>query len=221
MTIMLTGHSTKYGAGITLWGDYRDLDHLRDTIYHLADDDALGGQLTHYVLGLAYDVRHAAQGDRLEETFGFDELDSVTYRGVQILWPYFLTQVSLLRRAAAHKVTTKAHQADLMRLESVAEEALVAYDAEVGRQCLERLPLLGQLPADYLVEFSTEVTREYVCEGPAGKQRFRKLPDVLSRLSSLSPEYREFRQKLKDIAKEQGCRPEELSNKVEWPSFKW
>jgi len=34
---MLTGKTTKYGAGITLYGDYWDLHNLYETIHFLAN----------------------------------------------------------------------------------------------------------------------------------------------------------------------------------------
>lgn len=60
-------------AGITISGDFDDLDALVDAIYDVTvsdyDEDLTKSDLRYLsisirVLGLAYDVRHAAQGDR-------------------------------------------------------------------------------------------------------------------------------------------------------------
>ena len=130
--IMIFIQPTRYGAGITLWGDPFDLDHIRDTIYACADETIWGEPVAFFLLALAYDVRHACQGDRLEKQFSSDGVDTVTYRGVQILWPYFLVQLGFLRKAAGYQSTTKAQQADIYRLEHETENALISYDASVG-----------------------------------------------------------------------------------------
>lgn len=62
---MLLAHATKYGAGITLASDFLALRSLHETIHYLAAED---GPLSHphveYLLGLAYDLRHAYQGNK-------------------------------------------------------------------------------------------------------------------------------------------------------------
>lgn len=218
---MLFAKPTRYGAGVELWGDPRDLEHLRDTVYHLADAATLGEQVSDFLLELAYDVRHAFQRDRLEREFGVDSLDKVACRGVQIVWPIFLVQVSLLRRAAGLKPTTGAHQADIYRLEYEAEQALVTYDAAVGGECVPLIPLAGDLPRDYLVEYISCWARDYVEQGSAGKARFKKLPVLLRSLWWVGDEYKAFAAHLKTTAAEQGCQPSELTDGSKWREFRW
>ena len=218
---MLLLEPTEGAAGVTLWGDCLDLDGLRETIYHLADEETLGGPVSEFLLGLAYDVRHASQGDRLEQEIGTDPIERVGYRGVRILWPFFLVQLSLLRAAASYKPTRSEHQADLYRLEGIANDALVEYDSVAGRACIELLPALGNLPKDYLVEFISVLARRYVSEGKSGKPRFRKLPALLRQVWWMSDEYEAFKAKLESVAREKGCSPHELGDSGEWPDFRW
>lgn len=217
---MLMVHPTRYGAGVTLWGDAHDLAHLRDTIYDLSDEEAVGPALSALLLGLAYDVRHAYQRDRLEQTIGLGDLDATRYRGCQILWPYFLVQVSLLRHAAGYRPTTAGHQADLYRLEAATAAALQEADAQVAQACLELLPHVGDLPHGYLVSFIDVQVRHYL-SGPGGKRRLARLPALLRSLQWLGPEYREYERQLKLIAEEKGCQPADLEDAGEWPEFRW
>ena len=78
---MLVAEATKYGAGITVYGDYWDLRELHETIHYLSESSPLKNHLSDFVIGLAYDIRHAYQKDRKEKIFGHDEYDKLTYRG--------------------------------------------------------------------------------------------------------------------------------------------
>ena len=62
--LMIFSKPTKYGAGIELYGDYQDLNSLRQTILDLSDSPALNDGADEFVLGLAYEVRHAYEGAR-------------------------------------------------------------------------------------------------------------------------------------------------------------
>ena len=120
---MLIGRPTKYGAGITLAGDYIDLRDLRETIHYFASDEGpLPPHHGEFVQGLAYDVRHAYQGDRRVETVD-SQIANSTYFAVDIIWPIFLVQVAMLRAVASYIPTERTHQANLYRLEACVEHA--------------------------------------------------------------------------------------------------
>ena len=64
---MLKVKLTKNYAGVTISGDYNDLDHLYDSIYYLIHGEPISiGEYTmqNHLYGFLYDVRHAYQGDR-------------------------------------------------------------------------------------------------------------------------------------------------------------
>lgn len=65
---MFIARPTANYAGIEIDGDYEDFDALQDAIYDISDVEynaCLGyGGVTQWFLGLAYDIRHAKQGDR-------------------------------------------------------------------------------------------------------------------------------------------------------------
>lgn len=65
---MFIAEPTANYAGIVIKGDYEDFNALQDAIYDIADTEyntCLGyGAVSEWFLGLAYDIRHAKQGDR-------------------------------------------------------------------------------------------------------------------------------------------------------------
>jgi hypothetical protein len=122
---MLISEPTKYGAGVAIYGDYLDLKSLHQTIQDLCSNSPLSGKIEEFMLGLAYEIRHAYQRDREKENFGRDEYDQVRYRGVKLLWPVVMFQTSLLRWSAGFQPTTKNHQANLYRIEQCLESALI------------------------------------------------------------------------------------------------
>lgn len=64
---MLKVELTENYAGVTIYGDYNDLDFLYDSINYLINgDSSSGGEYTmqNHLYAFLYDVRHAYQGDR-------------------------------------------------------------------------------------------------------------------------------------------------------------
>jgi hypothetical protein len=203
-------------------GDYWDLRSVHETIHKLAAGKPLDGTgLSDFVLGLAYDIRHAYQGDREKERFGFDDLDTVEYRGVKVFWTVIIPQLGFLRWAAGFHATSKKDQANLFMLESCVESALEEYDREAGKMALDLVTVFQGMSPNYHTQYIHEVTRQYLCEGRSGKARFRILPEMLRRMSPISEEYRQFASFLEGKAKEKGCTPGELSDRSDWPEFKW
>ncbi len=218
---MLIAKPTKLGAGLAIYGDYWDLCSLYETIHQLTAGSPLAGDIGDFMLGLAYDIRHAYQRDREEESFGNDEYDMVTYRGEKILWPIFLFQIALLRWSAAYQPTNKEQQANLYRLEHCAESCLKEYDALIAPKCMEWLESFSGVSNEYLTTYVPEACYRYIFETSGGKARFKKLPAVLHSLDSFSKEYNEFKIWIESVAKEKDCAPRELHNIQEWPDFKW
>jgi hypothetical protein len=218
---MLISRPTKYGSGITLYGDYLDLQNLYETISYLSTGGPLTPYQEEFLLHLAYDVRDAFQGDRKEEYFGFDEHSKVRYFGVDVLWPIFLVQVGALRWSAGYHETDSEYQANLYRLESCAEYALMKNDEKTGLKCMEWLKSFPGFWDSLLVEFISYCSKRFIMETKQGKSRFKKLPEYLYMISPISDECKAFHDEMEKLAKQQGCKPEELSNTEEFPEFKW
>ncbi len=217
---MLFTVPTKHAAGVTLWGDYNDLRDLHDTIHVLTENSPFNQGIKDTILGLAYDVRHAYQGDREEKQFGFDEYDKVKYRGVKVLWPVILFQANVLRCSAAFQPTTKGQQANLYRLEQSIEDSLRDTDSGIAAPCIEFLNSPLFITDDYYCLFIGIAANRYV-EGAGGKTRFRKLPGILNSFHQTSEEYKVFAAQLEATAKKQNCSPHALEDMSEGPDFKW
>ena len=216
---MLTSAPTKFGAGITLYGDFLDLDTLHQTIHKIACDGLAEEHIANFMLGLAYDVRKAKEKQREVRTLGSEDEDSVKYKGVDVLWPYFLVQVTLLRHYAGYRDTDRRDQACLYLLESCAITSLLAHDPKVGKECAELFLNFPDPPNDYLFQYFDDRARRFV--GIPEKKRFRELPALLRSLWWMSSEYEAFAAKLKQQAEKLGCSPQELRDKREWPNFRW
>jgi hypothetical protein len=220
---MLFSEPTKYGAGLYLYGDYNDLRSLYATIHELWGEETANNPFYGYLMSLAYEIRYAYQGMRMKYTGPMELITPETgvYYGFPALWPQFLVQLKLLRDSASFKPTNREQQANLYLLEYCAEHALRTYDLAVGVESFERYLALPNFPSNYLTQYIEDRVRSYVCEGKAGKARFRKLPDILRSLSDYSAEYRDFKNALTRIAKEKNCGVEELCDPRPLCEFKW
>lgn len=218
---MLSSQPTKYGAGITLAGDYADLADLHETIHYLASETGpLPPHHDEFALGLAYDVRKAYEGERRTGPTATPH-GSADYYAVDILWPAFLVQVAMLRTTAGYLPTNRTHQANLYRLEACAESALLQMDLAVGSICMRWLAQYAPLPDNFLLEFVSQQTREFVFGATAGKARFRRLPTILDDISTFSPKYKDFERFMSEQAAKQNARPQDLWDFSEWPDFRW
>ncbi|WP_051327171.1 DUF6904 family protein [Desulfatibacillum aliphaticivorans] len=218
---MIISEPTRYGAGMYLYGDYWDLHSLHKLIHRLADGYPIEGELVDFLLSLAYEIRHAYQGDRLEESFGFDELDQVNYRGVPLLWPVLIPQIGLLRWAAAYHPTSKKDQATLLILEHCVEDSLIEYDKSIGDCVYDLRTMFDWLNKDYYVQFVYKCAYSYLFDSKGGKARFKRLPLVLRMMHPSSNEYRIFAEHLESRATELGTSPHNLQDWSTWPDFRW
>ncbi len=220
---MIFSKPTKLGAGITIYGDQHDLSALHETIHRLAEREPLLGFIDEFVLGLAYEVRHAYQGDREVVRLPADMVEQETsvYFAFPTLWPIFLYQLGLLRWAAGFQPTTSSIQSDLYRLEACAEVSLTDYDPFVAKSSLEWLRSFQPPKRDYVQQYFDNCALQYVITGKPGKGRFKGLPQILRMLSSFSEEYREFERHMEGIAKEKHCHVADLRDVEPWPEFEW
>jgi hypothetical protein len=218
---MLYATPTPHGAGILLSGDDRDLESFHETIHYLTRGVPLGGEFDNLVLGLAYDVRKAMENQReavpVQTEFG----DKLHYKGVRILWPTFLLQLALLRRAAAFHPTTREIQSNIFRAESCTESSLIEYDRETGRRVMDWYERFNGLPTGYAHQYVEVVDKEFIVHSSNGKNRFRNLPNVLLMLDPLSDEYTEFEYEIKSKGAEIPHPYKELRVEIDFPEFDW
>ncbi len=217
---MLLVTTTEHNGGITLWGDYWDLTSLYGTVHDLVENSNHNEETAEGLLALAYDIRKSYERRREERAFGEDEYDSVLYKGERHFWPIILFQLRVLRGMASYQPTTKEQQANLYRLESCLEKALVEVDPAIGRECIDWLNMPLQLPVGYHTLYLTEVIRKYVSiTDPAS--RFASLPMSLRSMDPLSSEYRVFSSAIEQQAKDLGGKVRDLVDNTDLPDFEW
>ncbi len=216
---MLTGISTTHDAGIGIYGDYHDLEFLHETVHHLCDHPNVEQPLGEFALGFAYEVRKSFEGSRETKTFETGR-GRVKYFGAKNLWPNFLVQVGLLRSFAKVQPTSAAHHSQLYLLEHLTEKALAEKNVETARFCREWLSHFPGVTRDYIALFIEEGTWRFVFE-TAPNKRLASLPALLRSFHWFSDEYRLFEKQVRAEAKKQGCDPQNLGKKREWPDFKW
>jgi hypothetical protein len=216
---MLTGISTTHDAGIGIYGDHNDLECLNETIHHLCDHPNVEGHLGEFALGFAYEVRKSLEGARETKVFGSGR-ERVKYFGTKNLWPYYLVQVGLLRSFSKVQPTSAIDHSELYLLEHITEKALADKNGETARFCREWLSHFPGFTRDYITLFVEEGTWNFVFKTPP-KQRLASLPGLLRSFHWFSDEYRTFEKTVRAEAKKQGCDPQGLGRKRDWPKFKW
>lgn len=121
---MLGYRLLKNPAGILLIGDYTSLKGLYEIVHDVDERSPLTKTKDDSFLGLAYDVRHAFEGQRqvINPPSGFEKI-GIRY-GVEIIWPEILLQQRMLRASLAFIDHSRMHQAITYALEAVIEDAL-------------------------------------------------------------------------------------------------
>ena len=174
---MLAYKLTPHHAGIALWGDFSTLHRLHTFVHHVVNNSCFISEKDGLMLGLAYDLRKAFQGQRsTEHQTVFDNERYQTY-GVEILWPVLLIQICILRKAMAYMACSKLDQAIMFELEHVVESAIrEAIPAKAGT-VIHHLQLL-QGESYTSLDRTLDSRCRYFIELPAPK-RLRQLPELL------------------------------------------
>ena len=218
---MLMSEPTKYGAGISIFGDFFDLADIHESIHYLASEAGpLSPHHGEFLLELAYDIRKAYQGARRIESMHAPR-GAVEYYSVDVLWPIFLVQLGMLRTAAGYLPTRREHQANLYRLEACAESALLKMDPAVGAMCMRWLSHSSLFADGFLLDFVSMQAKDFIFGAKQGKARFRRLPAVLDDISPFSQKYRDFERYMSEEAAKQNSRPQDLMDLSAWPDFQW
>ncbi|AJD54346.1 hypothetical protein SAMN02744133_10869 [Thalassospira xiamenensis M-5 = DSM 17429] len=147
---MLAGEKTEYLAGLTIWGDAWDLRTACNVIHEIGGDDD-------FLVSLAYDLRHAHQGDRMQDQAILFDDNKVIY-GEQVLWPAFALQVACLRREAGFMRTTAQQQSMLYNLEFVLETTLLQAFPDKWKKILSVAAEIAHYPDNIAKNIDTRLT---------------------------------------------------------------
>jgi len=215
---MLTSNPTNYGTGIEIFGDYHDLSFLHSQLHELAgEDDNVPGYWN--LVNLAYDVRHAFQGDSLKKDFGFSDLP-IKYLGFTYYWIDIILVINVLRQRCAYVPTSKPTQSLLYRLEFLIEDSMKEYDLKLGSQLSKWVDWLRIDINHYTHLLRTKALWETLNESN-GKKRFKKVIDEMQIFSPFSDYAKSFKHHLDEEAIRLNCEIKDLEPNYSFDSLKY
>jgi hypothetical protein len=213
---MLEYQLTPHHAGVALWGDFGTLERLHGLIHRIVENSGHIEDKEGFVLGLAYDIRKAYEGQRSQDyRYDYND-DRCRIYGVEILWPVLLVQIGMLRQSMAFIPTNKLDQAIMFELEYVVESAVRAAMPIMAEDVIHRIGFNGSAPYRHIHSVLDSRCR-YFIKLPV-KQRLKVLPELMN---TFDPIYA-FLSKTGA-----GPRPGAIplsaftENGEEWPDFKW
>jgi len=225
---MLISKPTKFGTGIEIFGDYNDFRQLHSFIHRASENDVIPYKFQEFLLGLAYEVRKAYEGQREIKDFGdpvpaFEFETNVLYVGFRYEWISYLISIRLLRWSAAYRPTDLSDQAMLFNLESLTLSALSQYSLKESKEIWEQLNFLDVFSKDYPLQWIEECVREFQ-SAPNGKKRFGMIPSIMFDLTPFSNKYKSFYHILKQSADAKKCSIDEIrfvNDNNDKINFKW
>lgn len=201
---MLRFEPTKHGTGIKLLGDYGDLNSLHQTFWNLMPEsrNISMRERVRLLSIMSYEVRHAMQHHRLCETISYDDQNKVTYYGCQIDWICMLFTISCLRYNAGYASLNQQDQANLMLLEYLTERAMNQYDPQGASTLKNFINARINISDDLVYHIYQAVWYDFRIL-PTGKQRFRKIPELISKYSTFwSPDYKILKAHFEQLTKD-------------------
>ncbi|UJF26522.1 DUF6904 family protein [Planococcus sp. 107-1] len=209
---MLTLMNTPNHTGVKISGDYFDLDELNKAIYHVIGDenkyyDYAGSRMR--ILGIAYEIRHAAQGDRnvesvfnglhdhMKKQHGFIAPDKNIYFSTEILWPELLyaalalKEFSALHRKQAKLTDWDIHLPVIQRFQALILDCLHGQVPEEEYQAI--LKTFQEAPPleDYAIQYVDFLNLKYI-EMPK-VQKEKTLPLIAMKIAAQDKDYAAFR----------------------------
>ncbi|MEB8475919.1 DUF6904 family protein (plasmid) [Acidithiobacillus ferriphilus] len=182
---MLGYKPTPKQAGIVLWGDFDTLRRLHEFIFRIIDGSELIEKKESFVLGLAYDVRKAYEGQRRKRlnVEAYDQEDRCMRYGVEILWPVLLAQVGMLRHAMAFMPTNKLDQSIMFELEFIVESAVHETMPRAADELIEQIQHVGSWPHAHIQELISSRSHYFTLLTP--RERLKSLSPIMRTLDPL------------------------------------
>lgn len=214
---MLQFDLTKRHAGIVLWGDRWSLRAVHDLVHKVNEESPLVQNKEGFLLGLAYDVRKAYEGQREKAVREHFE-DRCPIYGVQILWPVIIAQVAVLRAGMAFMPTDRMDQSVMYELEHLVDRAVREASPAKAEGILVQMKRLGA--AHEHVEEVIDSRCGYFVSLPP-KQRVTQLAMLLASLDSMYDFHVEIatRSGSRDVIPPDSFEPYSCGS--EWPDFQW
>lgn len=238
---MLSMTNTPNHTGVKISGDYFDLDQLNQAIYRILGKE---GQYYHFegsrlrILGISYDLRHAAQGDRnVESVFnglhdhtkkqhGFIAPDKNIYFSVELLWPELLFAALALKDfVSLYSDETKYPNWDIYlpvisNFQALVLDCLRGQVSEEEYQAVLRAFNESITFNDYAIQFVDYLNLKYI--DMTKKQREKNLALVALKLATRDQDYFAFKKQVMAAAEPAKKPIHEIRLQAEYPEdFEW
>lgn len=233
---MLTMTNTPNHTGVQISGDYFDLDELNKAIYYIIGDENkyydYAGSRTR-ILGISYEIRHAAQGDRNVE-FVFNGLNEHTkkqhsfiapdkniYFSVEILWP------EILYAALALKDFVKLHRKQnefvdwdiylpvISRFQALILDCLHGQIPETAYQDVLKVFHEASTLEDYAVQYIDFLNLKYIDMSKIQKEQ--ALPLIALKIAAQDKDYMAFRNQVLAVANPEKRPIHEIRLQADYP----
>jgi hypothetical protein len=222
---MLQASPSKNSEGITIYGDYSDLNTLYNVIHEIAetlnetDINQKGQHLL--LLNFAYEIRKAFSGNRLTKRVKIDgNGNQINYYGSQFAWTDILIFIATLRINSQISKINKLQQANLYMLEYVVERALDEYNLEGATKIKDYIGKGINVTNQYVFIIYQALNRLYLND-TQGLKRFRNIPKLLENyFNESSKEYKTMIGSLQLSAKKENCDINDLEFE-DLPELNW
>jgi len=210
---MIYAKCTKRGVGLELWGTYDDLNLLYDVIGNFWNEE-LKTRVKGFenrdklISGFSYEIRHAFQGDRLQSKFNHLTNQSGEYYGCKLSWVHVIFSLAALKYNMRFNATSKLDASIFLQIEYWIEKCLLNFDSS-GAELIPFIDDAIYSANEYLYQYMRSINAEYFILG-GGILAFKKLPQLLRKSVFGTPEYIEYLEYLKSVAKKFDCKIEDL-----------
>lgn len=216
---MLSMKTTPNHTGVKISGDYFDLDELNQAIYKVIGKEGEyhgyeGSRLR--ILGVSYEIRHAAQGDRnvefvfnglhehTKKQHGFIAPDKNIYFSAEVLWPELLYAAYALRdfvRLYSDKrgdLLADTYTPVIAKFQALVLECLQGHVP--GEEYAAILEAFRKSPSvnEYAVQYVDLLNLKYI--GMNRQQREKSLSAIAMKLTLQDSEYQAFRKQVINAA---------------------
>lgn len=216
---MLSITNTPNHTGVKISGDYFDLDELNQAIYRVIGRD---GQYFGYegsrmrILGISYEIRHAAQGDRnvefvfnalhehTEKKHGFIAPDKNIYFSAEVLWPEVLFAALALKDFMSLYSQNLEHPKWDLHLHTVAKFQSLVLDCLQGHVPEEEFQIIQKAfdaPStfeEYAIQYIDLLNLRYIDMTKA--QRENSLSAIAMKIARQDQDYLTFRSNVLKVA---------------------
>lgn len=229
--------NTPNSAGVTVHGDFLDINELYDALHAIVGDE---DEYPSYeaarirVLGVCYDLRHALMGDREIEFIdnGMDadkmkRLSTITheqnvYLKINVYWPeiLFITMALndfiLLNKKKCKHPQWDSTIATVRKLQAAVVECVKQKVSDASHKRMMNMMIRDYTWFDhYITQYLDMLNCRFLAMDK--EKRLKNIPTIAKRLAEQGDEYREVKSEVLAAARAYNCSENDISLRLEYP----